>query len=278
MIIDGKLVAEKIKNDLKYKIIKNNIEAKLSVILVGDNDASRIYVRNKIKACEKVGIRSDVIKLNKDISENELIDQVKKLNNDSEVTGILVQLPLPKHINAINVINTIDYRKDVDGFHPVNLGKMIINQECSLPCTPKGIIRLMEHYGIEIEGKNVVILGRSNIVGKPIAALLINMGATVSVLNSKTKNLSDYTKKCDILISAMGRAKFINSSHIDKCEVVIDVGMNRDGNGRLCGDIDFDDIKNKVKLITPVPGGVGPMTIAMLLENCISLKESYGII
>ena len=278
MIIDGKLVAKSVKDELREKINRNNIKAKLVVILVGSNDASKVYVRNKVRACEYVGIESEVIKLDEDITEKELILNIEKLNADNSVTGILVQLPLPSHINEINIINAISYKKDVDGFHPINLGKMITNQECSLPCTPKGIVRLLDYYNIDVSGKNITVLGRSNIVGKPIANILVNMGATVSILNSKTKNLYEYTQKSDIIISAIGKPKYINNEYLKNCKVVVDVGINRDEYGKLCGDVDFDTVKDKVDFITPVPGGVGPMTIAMLLENCIELKEKYGTI
>lgn len=277
MLLDGKKVSDLIKNNIKTRVSKFEVKPRLVVILIGNSDASKVYVRNKIKACDKVGIDSEVITFD-DIEESKLIDLIHTLNNTSEVTGILVQLPLPDHIDTNKIITAIDPKKDVDGFHPINIGKTMLNLESVISCTPKGIIRILKYYNIPIEGKNVVIIGRSNIVGKPLAALFINEGASLSILNSKTKNIKMYTRQADILVSAIGKAKFIDDSYIKKDTVVIDVGINRDENGNLCGDIDFIKIKDKVKFLTPVPGGVGPMTIAMLLENCIELKEKYGSI
>ncbi len=276
MILDGKKISDNIKEELKRRIMVLESKPKLVVILVGENDASKVYVRNKIKACEKIGIDSEVILFDEKVSEEDLINKIHSLNIDTEVTGILVQLPLPKHIDEKKIIMAIDYKKDVDGFSPINIGRMALNMYSPISCTPKGIVRLLREYNIGVEGKKITVIGRSNIVGKPLSMLLVNMGATVSILNSKTPNIEEYTKNSDILIVAIGNPKFITSRHIDSCEAIIDVGINRDVNGRLCGDVDFDAVKDKVKFITPVPGGVGPMTIAMLMENCVELKEKYG--
>ena len=276
MILDGKKISDNIKEELKRRIMVLESKPKLVVILVGENDASKVYVRNKIKACEKIGIDSEVILFDEKVSEEDLINKIHSLNIDTEVTGILVQLPLPKHIDEKKIIMAIDYKKDVDGFSPINIGRMALNMYSPISCTPKGIVRLLREYNIGVEGKKITVIGRSNIVGKPLSMLLVNMGATVSILNSKTPNIEEYTKNSDILIVAIGNPKFITSRHIDSCEAIIDVGINRDVNGRLCGDVDFDAVKDKAKFITPVPGGVGPMTIAMLMENCVELKEKYG--
>lgn len=276
MILDGKKISDNIKEELKRRIMVLESKPKLVVVLVGENDASKVYVRNKIKACEKIGIDSEVILFDEKVSEEDLINKIHSLNIDTEVTGILVQLPLPKHIDEKKIIMAIDYKKDVDGFSPINIGRMALNMYSPISCTPKGIVRLLREYNIGVEGKKITVIGRSNIVGKPLSMLLVNMGATVSILNSKTPNIEEYTKNSDILIVAIGNPKFITSRHIDSCEAIIDVGINRDVNGRLCGDVDFDAVKDKAKFITPVPGGVGPMTIAMLMENCVELKEKYG--
>lgn len=271
-IIDGKKISNEIKDELKEEIIRLNkegIKVKLVVVLVGDNSASEVYVRNKQKACEYVGIESETYNLPESTSQSELLELVNKLNNDKEVSGILVQLPLPKHIDEDLIIKTISPLKDVDGFHPENVGKLSIGQKGYVSCTPSGVIELLKRYNIDIEGQNCVIIGRSNIVGKPMAMLLLRENATVTICHSKTKDLKEFTQKADILIAAIGRAKFITADYVKEDAIVIDVGMNRDEEGKLCGDVDFEDVKDKVKAITPVPGGVGPMTIAALLRNVV---------
>lgn len=271
-IIDGKKISNEIKDELKEEIIRLNkegIKVKLVVVLVGDNSASEVYVRNKQKACEYVGIESETYNLPESTSQSELLELVNKLNNDKEVSGILVQLPLPKHIDEDFIIKTISPLKDVDGFHPENVGKLSIGQKGYVSCTPSGVIELLKRYNIDIEGQNCVIIGRSNIVGKPMAMLLLRENATVTICHSKTKDLKEFTQKADILIAAIGRAKFITADYVKEDAIVIDVGMNRDEEGKLCGDVDFEDVKDKVKAITPVPGGVGPMTIAALLRNVV---------
>ena len=271
-LIDGKKISNEIKEELKEKVIKLRSEGKeitLAVVLVGSDPASKIYVKNKEKACEYVGINSKTYELPKTTSEEELLKLINELNNNQAVNGILVQLPLPSHINEELVINTISPLKDVDGFHPENVGKLSIGQAGFVSCTPAGIIQLLKRYNIEIEGKNCVIIGRSNIVGKPMAMLLLRENATVTVCHSKTKNLKEITKQADILVAAIGKTNYIGKDHIKEGSVIIDVGMNRDDNNKLCGDVDFEAVKDYVKAITPVPGGVGPMTIAMLLYNCV---------
>ena len=267
-----KKISNEIKDELKEEIIRLNkegIKVKLVVVLVGDNSASEVYVRNKQKACEYVGIESETYNLPESTSQSELLELVNKLNNDKEVSGILVQLPLPKHIDEDFIIKTISPLKDVDGFHPENVGKLSIGQKGYVSCTPSGVIELLKRYNIDIEGQNCVIIGRSNIVGKPMAMLLLRENATVTICHSKTKDLKEFTQKADILIAAIGRAKFITADYVKEDAIVIDVGMNRDEEGKLCGDVDFEDVKDKVKAITPVPGGVGPMTIAALLRNVV---------
>lgn len=267
MIIDGKEIALKIKQELKEKLKKLENKPSLAVILVGNDSGSQIYVRNKKKACEEIGINSIIIKMPDSISENELIIKIKELNNDDDINGILVQLPLPKQINTKKIINLISPSKDVDGFHPLNLGSLFSGYETIVPCTPKGIIKLIETTGVEISGKNSVVIGRSNIVGKPLASMLLNRNATVTICHSKTKDLKKHTLNADILVSAVGKLNLITADMVKKNSVVIDTGMNRLDNGRLTGDVDFENVKNIVSYITPVPGGVGPMTIASLLEN-----------
>lgn len=269
-IIDGKLVSSRYKENLKALISSKRYKITLAVILVGDNPASRVYVRNKTNECREVGIETKDFFLPSDISEDSLLEIIDSLNRDDEVDGILVQLPLPKHINEYNVLNAISPLKDVDGFHPENVGKLVIGKPFVEPCTPKGIIRLLEFYNIPIEGKRAVVLGRSNIVGKPMSLMLLHRNATVSVCHSKTQNIQDITKEADILIVAIGKPKFVKANMVKKGAVVIDVGINRvevGGNSKLVGDVDFDEVKEVCSYITPVPGGVGPMTRAMLLEN-----------
>lgn len=271
-IIDGKAISKQIKDELRDEVEKLTeavINACLAVIQVGNDPASTVYVNNKKKACAYVGINSRSYELPEDTSEQTLLDLVQKLNEDPEVNGILVQLPLPKQIDEDKVIRTISPDKDVDGFHPVSVGRLWIGEKGFLSCTPAGVIQLLKRSGIEIEGKECVIIGRSNIVGKPMAALLLRENATVTVAHSKTKDLKSIAKRADILIVAIGKAKFITKDYIKEGAVVIDVGMHRDEQNHLCGDVDCEDVSSVVSAITPVPGGVGPMTIAMLMNNCV---------
>ena len=277
-LIDGKVLSQKIFENIKeeHDKIKEKIgrSAGLAVIIVGENAASQVYVRNKIWACEKVGFYSENIKLPENITQEELLCEIRKLNEDKKIDGILVQLPLPKHIDELKVINEIASSKDVDGFHTENIGKMMIGDKTGfLPCTPYGIMQMLEEYKIELLGKDAVIVGRSNIVGKPLALLLIQSGATVQVCNSKTKNLSEKLQKADIVVAAVGVPKLIKGRDIKENAVVIDVGINR-VDGKLCGDVDFDEIFEKASFITPVPGGVGPMTIASLIKNTFKSYKS----
>lgn len=276
-IIDGKLIANRIKTDIKQKTVKlkedKGIVPGLTVILVGSDPASQIYVRNKEKACVSVGMNSNIIRYDDSISEQQLLDKIFELNEDDTVHGILVQLPLPDHIDSQVVINAIDPDKDVDGFHPINVGRLSIGETALEPCTAKGIIRLIEETGTDIEGKNAVVIGRSNIVGKPVALMLLHKNATVTICHSKTKDLPDIAETADILIAAIGNPEFIDSSYIKDGAIVIDVGTSRVDN-KLYGDVKFDEAVEKASWITPVPGGVGPMTIAMLLENTLSCALS----
>lgn len=271
-LIDGKRISQEIKDELKIEVQKmkeQGISVCLAVVQVGNDPASTVYVRNKKKACAYVGIESRAYELPEETTEEELVKLVEELNQDDTVNGILVQLPLPRHINEDRIIRTISPDKDVDGFHPVSVGRLWIGEKGFVSCTPAGIIQLLKRSGIEIEGKNCVIVGRSNIVGKPMAALLLRENGTVTVTHSRTKNLSEVTSKADILIAAIGKARFITAEYVKDGAVVIDVGMNRDEEGHLCGDVDFKGVEAKVSAITPVPGGVGPMTIAMLMNNCV---------
>ncbi len=275
-IIDGIAIGKEIREEIKERVTAlkdQGCQPGLAVILVGDNQASHTYVRNKQKSTLEVGMKSVLIELPATVTEQELLDHVTKLNNDDSINGILVQLPLPKHIDENLVIRAIDPAKDVDGFHPENVGKMIIGQQAFLSCTPYGIIKLLERTGTEISGKHAVIVGRSNIVGKPMGQLLLQRDATVTYCHSKTKDLVSFTKQADILIVAIGKTKFITGADIKEGAVVIDVGMNRDDNGKLCGDVDFASAKEVASAITPVPGGVGPMTITMLLKNTLQSAE-----
>lgn len=275
-IIDGKKISQEIKDELKERVAalkEKGVEVTLAVIQVGSNPASTVYVGNKKKACAYVGIKSLAYELPEETTEAELLELVEKLNKDDSVNGILVQLPLPKHIDEDKVIKTISPEKDVDGFHPESVGKLSIGQKGYVSCTPAGIIQLLKHSDIEIDGKECVIIGRSNIVGKPMAMLLLRENGTVTITHSHTKDLKEVTRRADILIVAIGRTKFVTADYIKEGAVVIDVGMDRDENGKLCGDVDFADVEPKAGAITPVPGGVGPMTIAMLMHNCVSSVE-----
>ena len=270
-IIDGKQIAQSIREELSKNIAeykKNTArDIGLAVVLVGENQASQIYVRNKIKACEEVGIKSFAYYLSEQATQKELEDLILSLAEDDKVNGILVQLPLPAHLSTDKALKLIPDCKDVDGFSANNIGKLCLNTESTVACTPFGVMKMLEYENIEVKGKNAVVVGRSNIVGRPMAMLLLNADATVTVCHSNTKNLKEECLKADILVSAIGKAKFITSDMVKEGAVVIDVGMNRDENGKLCGDVDFDKVKGKCSYISPVPGGVGPMTITMLMYN-----------
>lgn len=271
-IIDGKKISQEIKDELKEKVAelkKKGINICLAVIQVGNNPASTVYVGNKKKACAYVGIESLAYELPEETTEEELLNLVRELNEKKEVNGILVQLPLPKHIDEDKVIKTISPAKDVDGFHPESVGALSIGQKGFVSCTPAGIIQLLKRSGVEIDGKECVIIGRSNIVGKPMALLLLRENGTVTVCHSHTPDLKAVTRRADILVVAIGKAKMIDADYIKDGAVVIDVGMDRDENGKLCGDVDYESAREKASAITPVPGGVGPMTIAMLMNNCV---------
>lgn len=271
-LINGLEIAKKRREEMKQKVSelkKEGITPHLTVILVGDDPASKSYVSGKEKAAKEIGISSEVIHMVADATEAELLAKISELNHDADVHGILVQLPLPSHIDENKVIEAIDPNKDVDGFHPINVGKMILNQDTFLSCTPHGIIKLLEAIDCDLEGKHAVVVGRSNIVGKPMGQLLLNRNATVTYCHSRTKNLKDLTKMADVLIVAVGKAHFIDASYVKEGAVVIDVGVNRLEDGSLTGDVHFDSVKEKASFITPVPKGVGPMTITMLMENTI---------
>ena len=273
VIIDGKVTSNKIRERIKEEHEKLSAEigrkAGLSVILAGDSAASKIYVSNKVKACEKAGFYSEVHVLDGNISEKELLDLIEKLNNDEKIDGILVQLPLPKHIDELKVINKVSPSKDVDAFHPMNVGKYVIGDESGfLPCTPYGIIQLLEEYNINVEGKDTVVIGRSNIVGKPNSLLMTAKSATVQICHTKTKKMFEKIEKADIIISAVGIPNLIKAEHVKDGAVVIDVGISR-VDGKVCGDVDFQGVSKKASYITPVPGGVGPMTITSLLGNTL---------
>lgn len=276
-LINGKEISNTIRTGIQKEVqelIAKGITPGLAVILVGEDPASHTYVANKEKACKELGIYSKLIKLPEDTTEEDLLAQIKQLNEASEIDGILVQLPLPKQINEQKVIETISPLKDVDGFHPNSVGKMLLGQETFLPCTPHGIMKLLEHSNIEVAGKHAVVIGRSHIVGVPMGQLLLQHDATVTYCHSKTKNLQEMTKQADILVVAIGRAKMITADYIKEGAVVIDVGMNRDENNHLCGDVDFDSVVEKTSAITPVPGGVGPMTITMLMYNTVQSAKT----
>lgn len=275
-IIDGKKVSAQVKERVAAEVAalkEKGVTPGLAVIIVGDDSASQVYVRNKEKACAETGMYSEKYALPAETTQEELLSLVKELNGKKEISGILCQLPLPSHLNSDIVINAIDPIKDVDAFHPVNVGKIMIGDYAFLPCTPAGVMELIKSAGVDPEGKNCVVVGRSNIVGKPMAMLLLHKNATVTICHSKTVNLAEITKQADILVAAVGRAKFITGDMIKPGAVVIDVGMNRDENGKLCGDVDFESAEKTAGAITPVPGGVGPMTIAMLMENTLTAAK-----
>ncbi|BCN31431.1 bifunctional methylenetetrahydrofolate dehydrogenase/methenyltetrahydrofolate cyclohydrolase FolD [Anaeromicropila herbilytica] len=275
-IIDGKIISNEIKEELKSRVQQykdNGREITLAVVQVGNDPASSVYVGNKKKACEYIGIRSLSYELPENTTEMKLLQLVDELNNREDVDGILVQLPLPKHINEDIIIKSIRPDKDVDGFHTQNVGALAIGEEGFVSCTPSGVIELLKRSNIQIEGKECVVVGRSNIVGKPMALLLLAENGTVTVCHSKTTNLKEVTKRADILVVAIGKPKFITKDYVKKDAVVIDVGIHRDENNKLCGDVDYEDVFDEVSYITPVPGGVGPMTIAMLMKNCVKSVE-----
>ncbi len=275
-IIDGKAIAAQIKDELKEEVMRmrsGGISAALAVIQVGTDPASSIYVNNKKKACEYVGIHSEVYELPEEVSQEELLALVGRLNRDDKINGILVQLPLPGHINEESVITAISPKKDVDGFHTENAGRLMVGKKGFIPCTPAGIIQLIKRSGFDIEGKECVVIGRSNIVGKPMAALLLQENGTVTVAHSKTAHLKEVSSRADILVAAIGKPKFITADYVKEGAVVIDVGIHRMADRKMCGDVDFDSVYKKAAAITPVPGGVGPMTIAMLLCNCVEAAK-----
>lgn len=277
-ILDGKAVSQRVKNALKDEtekfIEKYGIKPGLAVVIVGDDPASRVYVNSKKKACAEIGYYSEEHALPESTTEDELLSLVEKLNGDEKIHGILVQLPLPKHIDEEKIINAINPKKDVDAFHPVNVGKIMIGNFDFLPCTPAGVMELINDAGIDLTGKNCVVVGRSNIVGKPQAMLLLHKNATVTICHSKTKNIKEITKNADVLVAAVGRAQMFDGDYIKDGAVVIDVGMNRLENKKLVGDVDFESAEKKASYITPVPGGVGPMTIAMLMKNTLTAAKN----
>jgi len=294
-IIDGKKISEEIFSEIKSELSKHKVKPGLGLILVGNNPASEVYVKMKGKKCEELGYYSVTEKNPDSITEQQLLLQIEAFNSDEKIHGILVQLPLPKHINEMKIIEAIDYKKDIDGFHPINAGRMLIGEKCFIPCTPAGIMELISRYKIETSGKNIVVLGRSNIVGKPIANLLLQKNknarlrngqanATVTVCHSATENISEHTKQADIIIAAIGKANFVKTEMIKDGCIIIDVGINRiedstKKNGyKIVGDVDYDSCFNKASMLTPVPGGVGPMTIAMLMKNTLdsALKRIYA--
>ena len=282
VLIDGKELAKKIRANLKIEceeLNKEGIKSKLAVIMVGDDPASKVYVRNKSRACEDVGIEYEEYLLESNTTQKELIDLIKKLNQDNTVNGILLQSPIPSNLDINEAFRTIAPEKDVDGFNPVNVGKLVLNQDTFVSCTPFGIIKMFEEYNIDLTGKNVVILGRSNIVGKPLIHCCLNKNATVTTCHSKTQNIKEIASKADVLISAIGKANFVTADMVKEKAVVIDVGINRLDNGKITGDVDFENVKEKASYITPVPGGVGPMTIAMLMNNVIkATKRQNGMV
>lgn len=278
-ILDGKQLSKKIRENLKVEVDRlkeNGINPKLAVIMVGDNSASAVYVKNKSNACKKVGIEFEEYFLGTETSEDELVDLIKRLNKDKSVNGILLQSPVPNHININRAFETILPEKDVDGFNAINVGNLTIGRDCFVSCTPYGVMRMLEEYNIEVAGKTAVVIGRSNIVGKPMLQCLLSKDATVTICHSKTKNLADVVKEADIVIAAIGKPNFVTGNMIKKGAVVIDVGINRLEDGSLCGDVNYEEAFEKASYITPVPGGVGPMTVAMLLENVVKAAKKQA--
>ena len=272
IIINGKELATKVRANLKIEVDglkEKGIFPKLAVIMVGNDSASAVYVRNKSKACNEIGVEFEEFLLPENTTREELLNLIEELNNRKDVNGILLQSPIPKHLDIREAFNAIDYKKDVDGFHPINVGILAIGEDCFVSCTPAGVMRMLEEYKIDIEGKHAVVIGRSNIVGKPLAQCLLNKNATVTICHSRTKNLGEITKQADILVAAIGKPKFVTADMVKEGAVVIDVGINRNEDGKLVGDVDYQNVESKAAYITPVPGGVGPMTIAMLMENVV---------
>lgn len=279
-IIDGKELAKKVRLELKDEVEKlkkdDNIHPKLAVIMVGSDPASQIYVRNKSKACDEIGIEFEEFLLDENTTQKELLDLIDRLNENEKVNGILLQSPIPKNLDINEAFRRISPEKDVDGFNPVNVGKLTLGQKGFVSCTPFGVIKMLEEYNIDIEGKNAVVLGRSNIVGKPMSQCLLNKNATVTICHSKTKNINDITKNADIIVAAIGKKEFLKGDMVKEGAVVIDVGINRGEDGKLKGDVDFDEVSKKASYITPVPGGVGPMTIAMLMTNVVKAAKDQN--
>lgn len=272
IIINGKELSAKVRANLKIEVDglkEKGIFPKLAVIMVGNDSASAVYVRNKSKACNEIGVEFEEFLLPESTTREELLNLIEELNNRKDVNGILLQSPIPKHLDIREAFNAIDYKKDVDGFHPINVGKLTIGEDCFVSCTPAGVMKMLEEYNIDIEGKHAVVIGRSNIVGKPLAQCLLNKNATVTICHSRTKNLGEITKQADILVAAIGKPKFVTADMVKEGAVVIDVGINRNEDGKLVGDVDYQNVESKASYITPVPGGVGPMTIAMLMENVV---------
>ncbi len=279
VIMDGKALSVKLKNSLKEEVagmVKNGVEPCLAVIIVGNNPASKIYVNNKKKSCEELGIKSLEYALPEDTTEEELLALIEELNENDGVDGILCQLPLPSHICEKNVINAISPDKDVDAFHPSNVGHIMIGDYTFLPCTPAGVMEILKEYEIDVSGKNCVVVGRSNIVGKPMTMLLLKENATVTVCHSRTSDIAEFTKKADVLVSAVGKPNLITADMVKENAVVIDVAINRLESGKICGDVDFENVKEKASFITPVPGGVGPMTIATLMKNTVTASKMHN--
>ena len=278
-LINGKELAKIIRGELKKKVDElklHNINPKLAVIMVGSDKASEIYVRNKSRACEEIGIEFEEFLLDEKTTQKELIDLIENLNVRDDIHGILLQSPIPDHLDIREAFDKIDYKKDVDGFNPINVGKLSIGEDSFISCTPYGVVKMLEAYNIEVEGKRAVIIGRSNIVGKPLLQCLLNKNATVTVCHSKTKDIENITKEADILIAALGKPKFVKDYMVKEGAVVIDVGINRNEEGKIVGDVDFDNVSKKASYITPVPGGVGPMTIAMLMSNVVKAAEALS--
>lgn len=278
-LLKGKEVAQKTREKLKEEVInlkEKGINPKLAVIMVGEDSASQIYVRNKSKVCNEIGIEFDEYLLPEKTKQQELLELIEKLNNDKTINGILLQSPIPKHLDINEAFRTISPEKDVDGFHPTNVGKLILGQDTFISCTPYGIMKIFEDYNIDLEGKNAVVIGRSNIVGKPMSQCLLNKNATVTVCHSRTKNLGDVTKQADIVVAAIGKPCFVTADMVKKDAIVIDVGINRGEDGKIKGDVDFENVKEKASYITPVPGGVGPMTIAMLMSNVVKAAKEQN--
>lgn len=276
-IMDGKELAKKIRMNLKREVDElklKGITPKLAVIMVGEDKASKVYVKNKSKACEEIGIEYEEFLMDSNITMDDLLGLIENLNDRKDIHGILLQSPIPKHLDINQAFNKISYKKDVDGFNPVNVGKLSIGEDCFISCTPFGVVKMLEEYNIEVQGKNVVIIGRSNIVGKPLIQCMLKKNGTVTVCHSKTENIKDITSKADILIAALGKSKFVTQDMVKDGVVIIDVGINRNDDGKLVGDVDFENVEKKASYITPVPGGVGPMTIAMLMTNVVKAAKN----